>query len=366
MASINNQQHSDKLVVLIVAEPGIITDHINETLLSTKDFDVIGPYAHGVDGVSKLRKQHIDAIIIDIGMSNENPLISVNRMMRIDENAKIIMTSTLSFSNIKKSMAGFEKGVADFILTPSDFTSTKTQHKFDQELLRMVQSLGRSRRNEGIREIDNAPITQKPPAAPPILRPFENTKPDIIAISSSTGGPQALFEVLTRLSPKFYVPILITQHMPKTFTGVLAGNLSTRTGKEVSEAKDNELVLPGHIYIAPGDYHMTVEKNGSEIRIKLNQDPPENYCRPSANPMLVSIAKVYGEKVCSVVLTGMGSDGKKGCKSIVSAGGQVIAQDFESSVVWGMPGAVSNASLCSKVLPLVEIAPVLNSLLNIK
>lgn len=136
--------------------------------------------------------------------------------------------------------------------------------------------------------------------------------------------------------------------------------------KNITEAKNRELVLPGRVYIAPGDYHMTIENKGTEVPIKLNQNPSENYCRPSANPMLESITKMYGAKVCSVVPTGMASDWINGCTSIVAAGDQVFAQDFETSMVWGMLGAVSDASLCSKVLPLIEIAPVQNILLNIR
>ncbi|NQW00921.1 MAG: chemotaxis-specific protein-glutamate methyltransferase CheB [Rhodospirillales bacterium] len=354
------------LSVLIIAEPGIITDHISGALAGAGDLQVLGPYELGADGISKLRRQHVDCIVIDIGMRHENALISLNRILKIDEKAKVLMASTLTFTNVKKSMTGFERGAADFIQTPADFTKQKSKASFDAALLRAVRSLAQARRGDGIRQIDTTAPLPKPPGETLTLRPFQNVKPALIAIASSTGGPQALFTVLERLTADLDVPVMITQHMPKTFTRVLASNLAGRTNKTIVEATDGEAVSPGTVYIAPGDTHMLVHAVNGRMRIKLTEDPAVNFCRPSADPMLESIAQAYGAEVCAVVLTGMGSDGKAGAKHIIDAGGQVIAQDFATSVVWGMPGAVSKAGYCSKILPLDKIAPLLNSLLGHK
>lgn len=179
---------------------------------------------------------------------------------------------------------------------------------------------------------------------------------EALAIASSTGGPQALAEVLKSLRGKLdHIPVFITQHMPASFTSVLAQNLARVSGMDCHEAKDGERVKPGVIYVAPGDYHMLIEFTGMGNVIRLNQDPPVNFCRPSADPMLYTLAAIYKDRLLTVVLTGMGSDALNGCKTVVNTGGTVIAQDEASSVVWGMPRAVSEAKLAKYILPLDQI-----------
>jgi two-component system chemotaxis response regulator CheB len=194
------------------------------------------------------------------------------------------------------------------------------------------------------------------------LRQQAIRRPDIIAIGSSTGGPQALFSVLGNLGGLVSQPILITQHMPATFTSLLAEHIARTSNIPCSEATDGESILPGHIYLAPGDYHMIAEKGARNNVLRLTQDEQENYCRPAVDPMLRSLASLYGPRLLVVILTGMGSDGCKGAKVVVASGGSVIAQDEETSVVWGMPGAVATAGVCSAVLPISEIAPYLRKL----
>jgi two-component system chemotaxis response regulator CheB len=154
----------------------------------------------------------------------------------------------------------------------------------------------------------------------------------------------------------FSLPILITQHMPATFTGILAEHIAKASGRPAREGADGVAVQPGHVYVAPGDFHMTVEAGSRAPVIRLNQGPPENFCRPSVDPMLRSMATVYGARLLTLILTGMGHDGLDGCRSVVAAGGTLVAQDEASSVVWGMPGTVATAGLCSAVLPLESIA----------
>jgi two-component system chemotaxis response regulator CheB len=204
-----------------------------------------------------------------------------------------------------------------------------------------------------------APITHAPHAPHPItLRSHAPEPPDIIAIGSSTGGPQALFTLLgTMKAGTVRQPILITQHMPATFTAILGEHISRVSGWNAREAQDGEAVEGGRVYIAPGDFHMIVEAKGSSRVLRLTKAPPENFCRPSVDPMLRSISAIYGRKVLVCILTGMGADGLKGGTEVVNAGGTLIAQDEATSVVWGMPGAVAGAGICSAVLPLPELAP---------
>jgi two-component system chemotaxis response regulator CheB len=187
------------------------------------------------------------------------------------------------------------------------------------------------------------------------LLPEKRINVEAIAIGSSTGGPQALFEVLRGLNG-VRQPIFITQHMPATFTTILAEHITRLTGLKCQEAQNNMPIVGGQVYLAPGDYHMTVEGRGASRYLKLNQNPPENFCRPSVDPMLRSLVASYGGNILTAILTGMGQDGMLGGRDVVSAGGMVVAQDEQSSVVWGMPGAAAHAGICSAVLPVGGIA----------
>ena len=183
------------------------------------------------------------------------------------------------------------------------------------------------------------------------------TKPaSVLAIGSSTGGPQALLALLRNLDRSIQVPVLITQHMPPTFTTILAEHVARASGRACAEAQDGEPIKSGCIYIAPGDWHMVVEQGVDGVVIRLNQQPAVNFCRPAVDPMFSSVARVYDGRVLAVVLTGMGQDGLNGGKAIIEAGGTVIAQDEATSVVWGMPGAVATAGVCSAVLPLDQMS----------
>jgi two-component system chemotaxis response regulator CheB len=182
--------------------------------------------------------------------------------------------------------------------------------------------------------------------------------PNLLVIGASTGGPQALREVLTGLPADFPLPILLVQHMPPLFTPMLAKHLARDAGRPCAEAVHGEPIESGRTYVAPGDYHLEVAKRGDRMCAVLHQGPPEHYCRPSVNPLFRSAAEWYGSGVLAVMLTGMGEDGVEGAKEVVARGGTVIAQDEASSVVWGMPGAVVRAGLAHEVVPLQEIASV--------
>ena len=196
------------------------------------------------------------------------------------------------------------------------------------------------------------------PAKPLQLRRGIVSNPNVIAIGSSTGGPQALNKVFESLKGlPIRQPIFVTQHMPATFTALLAQHLGRASGRKCVEATDGMAVDAGTIYVASGGSHMTVAGEGGTPVVRLLQTPPENFCRPSVDPMLRSLIACYGPRILFVMLTGMGADGLNSAKDLVNAGGSVIAQDAETSVVWGMPGAVAQAGLCSAVLPLGEIGP---------
>jgi len=341
---------------MVIADGGGIDGFITKALASPHDIKIEGHHSSGVDALSAFRRLHFDVVVLDIGMINEDPLISIKRLLRVDGRTKIIMISTLSFANVRQSMLGFETGAAEFIQTPSDFTSNSSFLQFQTELCRVVRTLGKARRQEGPRpNTSAAPSTVKPPDEIK-LRPPSSERPLILAIGSSTGGPHALMSMLTELPEYFPIPIVITQHMPKTFTAVLASTLANRTGKTAVEGQAGMIVKPNHIYVAPGDHHMTFSGNIVNAKIEINQGPPVNFCRPSVDPMVESIVKIFGSKTLLTILTGMGADGKNGAGKVVDAKGTVIAQDFETSTVWGMPRVVALAGYCSEVLPLGSIS----------
>jgi two-component system chemotaxis response regulator CheB len=190
------------------------------------------------------------------------------------------------------------------------------------------------------------------------LRPFSLMMPRALLIGSSTGGPQALTALIEKITAAIdRAPVLITQHMPPTFTTVLAEHLSRVGSRGAHEAEHGEPVLAGGVYVAPGGRHMRVVRDKDGIKIAIGDDPPINFCKPSVDPLFSSAATVWGSATLAVVLTGMGTDGTHGATDIAAAGGSIIAQDEETSVVWGMPRSVAQAGLCSAVLPLQEIAP---------
>ena len=190
------------------------------------------------------------------------------------------------------------------------------------------------------------------------MRPFALTPPRVLLIGASTGGPQALTGLAAQLTPVIErAPLLITQHMPPTFTTILAEHLSRAANCAAREAEDGQVIAPGRIYLAPGGRHMTIARQDRRAVIALNDGPLINFCRPAVDPMFSSAAQVWGAGVLALVLTGMGTDGTTGAQDVVAAGGSVVAQDEPTSVVWGMPGAAANAGVCSAVLPLEEIGP---------
>ena len=236
---------------------------------------------------------------------------------------------------------------------------------FQHELLEKIKNLAPGKLNRTSKPasaahpkiISSAEIKLRPPVT-------VRSKPHILVVGSSTGGPQALFSFFKGLNGKLPVPALVTQHMPPNFTKILAQHLTKSAGLPADAAQDGELLRSGQIYVAPGDYHMQVHETDAKKKITLNQGPPENYCRPAVNPMLRSVAQLYGSNVLVVILNGMGYDGMKGGQDIVAAGGTIIAQDEKTSVVWGMPGAVASAGLCTAVLPIDELAPYVAEFMN--
>jgi two-component system chemotaxis response regulator CheB len=249
-------------------------------------------------------------------------------------------------------------GASDFIPKPTSAGEVAADDGFRTELIAKVLGLGRqshayrSRRGTG----QHAPAP-RPPSAALKLRTAPAQRPTVLGIGSSTGGPAALLALFQALGDRVSVPIVLTQHMPATFTGQLAEHIHRLGGASCAEAVHGEPLRPGHVHLAPGNRHLTVVARDGGVSVALTDDPPENFCRPSVDPMLRSLSAAFPGRVLTLMLTGMGQDGLRGAERVVADGGSVIAQDEATSIVWGMPGAVARAGLCQAVLPLNELAP---------
>jgi two-component system chemotaxis response regulator CheB len=362
--------------VLVVDDSAVIRGLLRKVLESDPAITVVNTVVNGQMALSAIQRQPVDVVVLDIEMPVMDGLTALPKLLELDPEVKVIMASTLTKRNADISLKALTLGAADYIPKPTSVGQIVGAFDFRRDLVEKVKALGGARRRgqgTAAPRVARAPAPTGRPTVPAdklspgakrrdgdgelTLRKASAVAPRVVAIGSSTGGPQALFEMLPNLSKEVTQPILITQHMPATFTAILADHIGKLTGKPCAEGADGEAVQPGHIYVAPGDHHMTVEATTKGKLLRLSQKPPENFCRPAVDPMLRSIAQAYGRHVLAVILTGMGQDGMEGGEAVVTAGGTVIAQDEATSVVWGMPGAAAAAGLCSAILPLEEIGP---------
>jgi two-component system chemotaxis response regulator CheB len=349
--------------VLVVDDSHVIRGLLTRSLDSDPGIKVVASASNGKAAIDEVTRTEIDVVVLDIEMPVMDGMTALPQLLAARPGMQVIMASTLTLKGASISMKALSKGAADYVPKPTSTGEINSAEDFKRELIAKVKSWGavaRRRRGSAARP-GAAPAStgaRRFPAGPVKLRDVPTLfRPDCIAIGSSTGGPQALFKVFQMMGKVTNLPVFVTQHMPATFTTILAEHLGQASGMPAAEAKDGEPVMPGRIYVAPGDFHMTVSGEGGRKVLHLDKNPPENFCRPAVDPMLRSLAKAYNGKVLTVILTGMGTDGLKGGQELSAAGGVIAAQDEATSVVWGMPGAVASAGLCSAVLPLSDIGP---------
>lgn len=351
--------------VLVVDDSHVIRGLLSRSLGSDPEIQVVATAGNGKAAIDEVARNEVDVVVLDIEMPVMDGMTALPQLLAARPGIQVIMASTLTLKGASISMKALSKGAADYVPKPSSTGEVHSAEDFKRELISKVKSWGavaRRRRGSAARRGAEAPSTpaapRRFPAGPIKLRDVPGLfRPDCIAIGSSTGGPQALFKVFQMMGKVTNLPVFVTQHMPATFTTILAEHLGQASGMPAAEAKDGEPVMPGRIYVAPGDFHMTVHAEGVRKVLRIDKNPPENFCRPAVDPMLRSLAKAYNGKVLAVILTGMGQDGLRGGQEVAAAGGVIAAQDEATSVVWGMPGAVASGGLCSAVLPLSDIGP---------
>jgi two-component system chemotaxis response regulator CheB len=379
---------------MICDDSATIRGAIARMLESDPGIMVVAKVANGQLAIDELKRTKVDVLVLDIEMPVLDGMAALPLLLRADPGLRIIMASTLTTRGADIAMQALRLGAADYVPKPSSIGSTNDE-RFRREIIGKVKGLARLR---------NRALAPARPPTSILLRPAPLLPPRILAIGSSTGGPQALFTLMQALGRSVNVPVVLTQHMPATFTPILAEHITRLGGLPCAEAKDGEILLPGRIYLAPGDKHLIVESANRPVsgqraghaadhrappqgnmagnvagnmagrmaggapsgptRARLSTDPPENFCRPAVDPMLRSAASACDGRVLVAMLTGMGHDGLAGTRRVVEAGGAAIAQDEATSVVWGMPGAIAQAGLCHAVLPLPRLAPKLLEMLR--
>jgi two-component system chemotaxis response regulator CheB len=381
----------DSIRVMIVDDAIVVRGLLVRWIEAEAGLQVVASLRSGREAVEQVERTNPDVVILDVDMPDTDGITALPLLFEKRRDLVVIMSSTLTRRNAEVSLRALSLGAADYIPKPESNREITGSVSFRRELIEKIRALGarRKQRLSSARALPwavpadrSGPIgdhaagaglrhVASPDTAPALeavtfkLRPLPSVPPRILLIGSSTGGPQALGAIVGRISGVIdQAPVLITQHMPPTFTTILAEILERASGRPVHEAVDGEALRAGAIYMAPGGRHLRVVRRDGVPSVVLDDGPQINFCKPAVDPMFSSAAETWGSWNLALVLTGMGSDGTRGAADIVAAGGSVIAQDEDSSVVWGMPGSVTKAGLCSAVLPIDQIAARLTNLFS--
>lgn len=378
LAAAKPANSADRPIRVMVVDDAIVVRRLLTRWVGAEpDMMVAACLSTGRAAVDQIEESDPDVVVLDVDMPELDGISALPLLLRKKRDLVVIMASTLTRRSAEISLRALSLGAADYVPKPEAVPDVATSTLFHRELIDKIRHLGRRSRllpRPGMpipaaRErlpIADGHLRAMPHAepAPFTLRPFALSIPRVLLIGSSTGGPQALTSLIGQIGATIErAPILITQHMPPTFTTVLAEHLTRVCGRSVREGEHDEPIVAGRVYVAPGGRHMRVRhgRDGSPA-VALGDDAPINFCKPSVDPLLSSAAELWGAGSLALVLTGMGSDGSRGAAAIAAAGGSVIAQDEASSVVWGMPRAAAQSGVCSAVLPLSQMAAKINRL----
>jgi two-component system, chemotaxis family, protein-glutamate methylesterase/glutaminase len=375
----------DPIRVMIVDDAIVVRGLLVRWIEAEAGLQVVASLRSGREAIEQVERTNPDVVILDVDMPDIDGITALPLLFEKKRDLVVIMSSTLTRRNAEVSLRALSLGATDYIPKPESNREMSSSASFRRDLIEKIRALGaRHKQRRGLPWTNPAArpgpvahhaagaglrLVPSPDTAPdPVtfkLRPLPSVPPRILLIGSSTGGPQALGAIVGRIGGIIdQAPVLITQHMPPTFTTILAEILERASGRPVREAVDGEALRAGAIYIAPGGRHLRVVRRDGVPSVALDDGPQINFCKPAVDPMFSSAAETWGSWNLALILTGMGSDGTRGAADIVAAGGSVLAQDEDTSVVWGMPGSVSKAGLCCAVLPIDEIAAKLINLFS--
>ena len=340
-----------KIRVLIVDDSVVIRRLLSDILSQDPELEVAGTAANGRIALAKLPQINPDLVTLDIEMPELDGLGTLPELRKIYPKLPVIMFSTLTERGAVATLDALARGATDYVAKPANVGSVAAGIQcVKDQLLPKIKAL--CPRSSTISSPRPATMVRSTAA---MANAQTQQRVDAVVIGSSTGGPQALAAVLGKLPANFPAPIVVVQHMPPVFTQHLAQRLNQECALTVREAAGGETLQPGHVLIAPGDFHLELVRSGMTIRTVLSQSPPENSCRPAVDVLFRSAAAIYGPHCLGLVLTGMGQDGLRGAEKIVAAGGNMMTQDQATSIVWGMPRAVAEAGLARQILPLASI-----------
>lgn len=347
---------NNKIRVLVVDDSAVMRRAITTTLAKDARLEIAGTANNGRAALEALPLVRPDVVTLDIEMPEMDGLAALRELRKTHPRLPVIMFSSLTQRGAQATILALTAGASDYVGKPADLANLGEAFRcLETELVPKVKMFGEQvlAQREAAASQQAAPT----PAESVISRPGRIRRGTIeaVCLGVSTGGPMALVQLFAAWAEPLTVPLLIVQHMPPTFTALLAQRLTSAGVMDVQEAQDGDLVEPGRAYLAPGGRHMEVVRAEAVARLRITNHAPENSCRPSADVLFRSAAGIYGGGLLGVVLTGMGSDSLKGCQAIRARGGNILAQDEATSVVWGMPGAVVRAGLADTVLPLDEI-----------
>jgi two-component system chemotaxis response regulator CheB len=348
-----------KIRVLVVDDAVVVRRLLTDALAQDPEVEVVGVAANGRIALQRIPQLNPDVVTLDVEMPEMDGLETLRHLRQQHPRLPVIMFSTLTERGAETTLDALALGARDYVTKPANVGSvTQSLQRVRNDLVPRLKAL------TARRHAPHAAPPVAPGAAPlraaavrPACDPSKAAPAEIVTIGTSTGGPNALAAFFSGLPADWSLPLLIVQHMPPMFTRLLAERLNAQSPLTVVEGAAGMEVLPRHAYVAPGDYHMAVERAGGKVRLTLNQESPENSVRPAADVLFRSVAEVYGARSIAIVLTGMGQDGLRGAERIHAAGGRIFAQDEATSVVWGMPSFIAKTGLAEKVLPLDQVAP---------
>ena len=361
--------------VLVIDDSAVARGLMTRWIEEDPDLVLVGSAVDGEQGIRKAEELRPDLIVLDVEMPKMDGLAALPILLKTVPACRIVMASTLTRRGGEVTIRALSMGAADYAPKPQAGRLAGAE-EFRRDLLSKLKALAPRPIPPvpSVRDVRPAAPEARSPAAAaapaPVKRAFQpvasapisrgttprsTSRPSIIAIGSSTGGPEALRNVTSKFSEGLTVPIVIAQHMPALFTKILAEHLGKASSLPCKEVEHGERLQAGHIYVAPGDFHFTVRRDAAGFYAALDQSPPINFCRPAVDPLFRSVAEATGGNALGVILTGMGHDGRDGSRALRAAGGTILAQDEATSIVWGMPGAVAEAGLADQILPLSQI-----------
>jgi two-component system, chemotaxis family, protein-glutamate methylesterase/glutaminase len=344
------QAATSRIRVLVVDDSVIVRRTLTHVLNEDSEMEVVGAAVDGRVALDCLTQVTPDIMVLDIEMPRMNGFEVLQVLRKERPTLPVVMFSSLTERGAAATLEALMLGANDYVLKPTGMRSFDVARQcIRDELIPRIKQLVRATQARGARSAGVAAVTPRP------ARTARAASVEIVVIGVSTGGPAALARLLPTVVPQCPVPVVIVQHMPPMFTRLLAERLSVAEHLPVHEASDQQVLRGGEVWIAPGGHHTTLARSGGRLQVRLTEDPPENSCRPAADVLFRSAAAVCGARTLAVVLTGMGRDGLRGCEQIVQAGGQVLAQDEATSVVWGMPGQVVQAGLADEIVALERL-----------